>query len=97
MLEGFLKSFIAKEFTRRTMDTLTFNRYFIIKSLWYDLERLNNRKKDVYNYGDLSYHLLLSFEWRLYHGMKGGKLVWWIRWKGGLKVMVSFLAMYGGG
>ena len=30
-------------------------------------------KKDVDIYSDISYHLLLSFKWILYHGVEGSK------------------------
>ena len=50
-------------------------------------------KKGVDIYRGLYYHFLLSFEWRLNHGVKGSKLMWWIRWRGKVKVLIEFLAM----
>ena len=53
-------------------------------------------KNSVEFYSDLSYHLFLYFEWRIHHSIKGGKLLWWIRWRGKLKILIEFLAMRGG-
>ena len=47
-------------------------------------------------YSDMSYHLLLSFEKRLNHGMEGSKFMVSIRWRGKVKVPIGSLAMYGG-
>ena len=50
------------------MDALNLHIKFINKSLWEELERMNRKdKKGVNIYSDLSYHLLLYFEWRLHH------------------------------
>ena len=54
------------------------------------------RKKGVDIYIDLSYHLLLSSEWIIYHGVEGSKLMQLIRWKGEVMEMIEFLAMYVG-
>ena len=47
-------------------------------------------------YGKLSYHLLLYFEWWIFHGVKGSKLIWWIRGREEVKVLIELLAMYEG-
>ena len=47
------------------------------------MELLNCESKksvDIYSY--MSYHLFLSFEWRLNHGMEGSKFMCIIRWRG---------------
>ena len=44
-------------------------------------------------YSDIFYHLLLSFEWRFYHGVNGSKLMWWIRCRGEVKILIEFLDM----
>ena len=52
-------------------------------SLWGELELLSRKNKNgVDIYSDLSYHLLLSFEWIIYLGVKGGKLMWQISLRG---------------
>ena len=48
---------------------------------------MNCKNKNVVDiYSDLYYHLFLSFEWILHHGVEGGKVMFIIRWKGGSEV-----------
>ena len=47
-------------------------------------------------YSDLTYHILLYFECIIYHVVKCGKLMWWIMWRGKVKMLIELLAMYGG-
>ena len=39
------------------------------------MNRKKEKKKGVDIYSDLSYHLLLSFGWRLNHGLGGGNFM----------------------
>ena len=62
------------------------------------MELLNNktRKNGVDIYSDLSYHLFLSFELRLNHGVDDGKFMCRIRWRVKARVMIGSLAVWGG-
>ena len=46
---------------------------------------------DIYN--DLLYHLLLYFDWKLNCGLNSGKLMWRIKWRGKVKLLIEFLSM----
>ena len=61
------------------------------------LELLNyKKKKGVDIYSDLSYHLFMSFECILNHGVEGSKFMCRIIWRGEVRVVIGSLAMYGG-
>ena len=53
----------------------------------------HKKKKDVDIYSYLSYHSLLSFEWKPNHGVEGGKFMCSIMCKGKLRMLIGSLAM----
>ena len=57
---------------------------------------MNHKKKGVDIYSDISYQLLLSFQWIINHGVDGGKFMCMVRWRGKVRVLIGYLAMYGG-
>ena len=46
-------------------------------------------------YSDLSYHLLSSFEWKLFHGVEGSKFYVVDEVEGVVRLVIEFLAMLG--
>ena len=93
--ERALESGTTRERTRHTMYASTLNIYFIIKYLWEELERLNHKKKKRVWIFILIFTITYCciFEWILYYGMKGSKLMLWIRWRRKVKVLIEFLSM----
>ena len=53
------------------------------------------RKKGVNIYSNMSYHLFLSFEYRLNYSLGGGKFMCMVRWVGIMKVLIVPLAICG--
>ena len=58
------------------------------------LKCLNYLKKIVDIDSDISYHLLSSFEWKIYHdGVGVFCSIWLIRWRIEVRALIEFLAI----